>query len=70
MWKIFLRWGRIKDIFISSRLNIKGQRFGFVRFFEVVDVDVLERRLNLIWIGTWKLRVNKPKYRSTQGTRH
>jgi len=44
--------GRIKDIFISRRLNIKRQRFGFVRFQEVVEVDELERRLNAIWIGT------------------
>nr|XP_007133499.1 hypothetical protein PHAVU_011G184000g [Phaseolus vulgaris]ESW05493.1 hypothetical protein PHAVU_011G184000g [Phaseolus vulgaris] len=68
MWKIFQRWGRIKDIFISRRLNIKRQRFEFVRFHEVVEEDELERRLNAIWIGTWKLRVNKSKYRKVTGT--
>jgi len=68
MWKIFQRWGRIKDIFISRRLNIKRQRFGFVRFHEVVEEDELERRLNDIWIGTWKLRANKAKYTKVTGT--
>jgi len=59
----------LRAFFISSRLNVKRQRFGFVRFQEVVDVDVLERKLNVIWIGIWKLRVNKPKYRRSWGTR-
>jgi len=68
MWKIFQRRGRIKDIFISRRLNIKRQRFRFVRFHEVVEEDELERRLNAIWIGTWKLRANKAKYTKVTGT--
>ena len=34
----------------------------------MVEVDELERRLNAIWIGTWKLRVNKSKYRKVPGT--
>jgi len=54
---------------VRDGTNIKGQRFSFVRFQEVVDADVLKRRLNAIWIGTWKVRVNKPKYRRSQGSR-
>jgi len=69
MWKVFQRQGRLKDVFISRRLNVKRQRFGFVRFQEVVDVVALEKRLNLFWIRTWKLRVNKPKYRRYQESR-
>ena len=34
----------------------------------MVEEDELERRLILIWIGTWKLRENKPKYRRVQKT--
>jgi len=62
MWKVFQRQGKLKDVFISRRLNIKKQRFGFVRFQEKLDVDALERRLSLIWIGTWKLRVGVIKW--------
>jgi len=38
LWKIFRRWGRVSDVFISRRLNIKKQRFGFVRFLGVQNV--------------------------------
>ena len=33
MLKIFQRWTRVKEVFISHRLNKWGRRFGFVRFF-------------------------------------
>jgi len=62
LWKNFRRWGRVSDVFISSRLNIKKQTFGFVRFQGVQDVRTLENQLNTIWIGSWKMKANKPKY--------
>ena len=63
-----------------ERFSVKGKnqrrlyfketkRFGCVRFQEVVNAKALESRLNLIWIGTWKLRVNRPKYRRNEKTR-
>jgi len=61
MWKIFQRWERIKDVFISKRLKVKKQRFEFAKFQGVVNEEGLKRRLSLIWIGTWKLRVNRPR---------
>jgi len=33
MHKVFQRWARVKEVFISRRLNKWGRRFGFVRFF-------------------------------------
>jgi len=33
MIKIFQRWARVKEVFISHRLNKWGRRFKFVRFF-------------------------------------
>ncbi|ESW30479.1 hypothetical protein PHAVU_002G156300 [Phaseolus vulgaris] len=47
---------------IKGRLNIKKQRFGFVRFLGVQNVRELEYHLNTIWIGSWKLNANRPKY--------
>jgi len=35
MWKVFQRWGRVSDTLISRRLNVKKQRFEFVRFLGV-----------------------------------
>ena len=55
-------WGRVSDVFISRRLDSGKRRFGFVSFQGVLDVRVLERKLDAIWIGLWKLRVNIPKF--------
>ena len=62
MWKIFQRWERVVDVFISRRLDPRNRRLGFVSFQGVMDAQVLERRLDAIWIGLWKLRVNLPKF--------
>jgi len=69
LWKIFPRWGRVSDVFISRRLNIKKQRFGFVRFLGVQNVRELEYHLNTIRIGSWKLNANRPKYIRATETR-
>jgi len=62
LWKVFQRWGRVLDVFISRKLNARNQRFGFVRFHGVSDAHSLKRKLDAIWIGTWQLQVNLPKY--------
>jgi len=69
LWKIFRRWGRVSDVFISRRLNIKKQRFGFVRFQGVQNIRELENQLNTIWIGSWKLYANRPKYNKLAETK-
>jgi len=67
MLKIFQRWTRVKEVFISRRLNWWGRRFGFVRFFDVRKVGKLERELDQIYVGNTKLNVNIPKYHRQQG---
>ena len=62
LWKVFQRWGRVLDVFISRKLNSRNRRYGFVRFQGVEDAYALEKKLDAIWIGTWKLQVNIPKY--------
>ena len=37
LWKVFQRWGRILDVFISRKFNARNRRFGFVRFHGVSD---------------------------------
>jgi len=63
MFKVFQKWARVKDVFISRRLNKWGRRFGFVRFFGMRDVGHLERELDQLYVGNKKLFVNIPKYR-------
>jgi len=43
MWKIFRRWGMVKEVFISRKLNREGHKFGFVRFLKVKNVKALEK---------------------------
>ena len=66
MLKIFQRWARVKEVFISRRRNKWGRRFGFVRFFSVLNESKLEKELDQIFIGNMKLYVNLPKYRRTE----
>lgn len=58
LWKMFLKWGKVVDVFIPMKRNKEGKAFGFVRFKEVAYPQELERRLDQIWIGTYKLRAN------------
>ncbi|ESW18232.1 hypothetical protein PHAVU_006G023800, partial [Phaseolus vulgaris] len=69
LWKVFQRWGRVLDVFVSRKLNARNQKFGFVRFQGVNDVRSLERELDAIWIGTWKLQVNLSMYQRKDGPR-
>jgi len=62
MLKLFQRWARVKEVFISRRLNRWGRRFGFVRFFYVENAMRLERDLDSLYIGNRKLYVNLPRY--------
>jgi len=69
LWKVFQRWGRVMDVFVSRKLNARNRKFGFVRFQGVKDVYSLERELSAFWIGTWKMQVNLPKYQRKDGPR-
>lgn len=56
LWKLFMKWGRVVEVFVRGKKNKEGRAFGFVRFKEVPYPQELERRLDQIWIGTYKLR--------------
>ncbi|GKU93443.1 hypothetical protein SLEP1_g7038 [Rubroshorea leprosula] len=62
MWKTFLKFGRVYDIYSPNRKSKNGGRFGFVRFLGVSDRNELERQLDQIWIGGQKLWVNRPRF--------
>jgi len=66
MANVFQKWARVKEVFISRKLNKWGRRFGFVSFYGVKNVTRLERELDHIYIGGRKLYVNIPKYRRNQ----
>ncbi|GKV44307.1 hypothetical protein SLEP1_g51499 [Rubroshorea leprosula] len=62
MWRTFLKYGRVYDIYSPNRKSRSGARFGFVRFLNVHDKRELESQLDQIWVGDWKLWVNSPRF--------
>ncbi|GKV15863.1 hypothetical protein SLEP1_g26605 [Rubroshorea leprosula] len=66
MWRTFLKFGRVYDIYCPNRKSRNGGRFGFVRFLDVKDKRELERHLDQIWVGDRKLWVNYPRYDTSQ----
>jgi len=48
MFRVFQKWARVKEVFISRRLNRWGRRFEFVQLFPVSNEGRLEKheRLN------------------------
>ncbi|GKV27604.1 hypothetical protein SLEP1_g36760 [Rubroshorea leprosula] len=66
MWKTFLQFGRVYAIYSPRRRNRNGNRFGFVRFLDVIDKKELERKLDQIWVGDRKLWVNIPRFDAMQ----
>lgn len=49
-------------MFIPNKRNKEGKVFGFVRFKEVAYPHELEKRLDQIWIGSYKLRANFTRF--------
>lgn len=62
MWKIFLKWGDVRDVYIPPRRDKKGLRFGFVKFKDVLILKALEEKLASIKIGDIRLEVNIPMF--------
>jgi len=70
LFKLFQKWGRVKEVFISRRVNRWSRRFGFVRFFGVENVGSLEKALDRCYVGSKKLHVNLPRYRREEFVRN
>ncbi|GJT09747.1 nucleotide-binding alpha-beta plait domain-containing protein [Tanacetum coccineum] len=62
MYELFSEVGEIADVYVARKLSKAGKRFGFARFFRVGNIQSLEKRLNRISIGSFKLKVNIAKY--------
>ncbi|MCI17509.1 endonuclease/exonuclease/phosphatase family protein, partial [Trifolium medium] len=62
LWVVFRKYGRVAEVYIPKKLDKWGRRFGFVKFKEVNEVEVLGERLKDVWLGTFKLRVNRARF--------
>jgi hypothetical protein len=59
-------WKGGRCIYIPKKVDKQGRRFGFVKFRDVKDAMELLRSISDIWIGSFKLRVNRSKFRKNQ----
>ncbi|MCH81494.1 RNA recognition motif [Trifolium medium] len=62
LWELFRKFGRVGEVYIPKKLDKWGRRFGFVKFKDVLDVEVLSRNLRDVWLGSFKLRVNLSRF--------
>lgn len=50
LWRIFQRWGKVRDVMVPRKRTKDGKRFGFVRFEGVKDYKQMEYQLDKILI--------------------
>jgi RNA recognition motif-containing protein len=62
LWKLFLKFGNVGEVFIPKKLDKRGRRFGFVKFKEVKEVEILSEKLRDVWMGSFKLWVNRSRF--------
>jgi hypothetical protein len=61
-----MKYGRVREVYIPKKLDKRGCRFGFVKFLEVKDVDELCDNLQEVWLGSFKLFVNRPRFNRSE----
>nr|KYP76681.1 hypothetical protein KK1_020933 [Cajanus cajan] len=66
LWKLFQRWGQVREVYVLAKRDRYGKRFGFVRFSKVENIHQLGRVLDQIEIEGKKLSVNIPRYNRKQ----
>jgi hypothetical protein len=62
LWKVFGRFGRLGDVYIPNKVDKWGKRFAFVKFREEKYVEELSDSLDDIWLGSFKLKVNRLRF--------
>ncbi|GJZ03380.1 putative RNA-directed DNA polymerase, eukaryota, reverse transcriptase zinc-binding domain protein [Tanacetum coccineum] len=67
LWKMFSRYGNVVDVYVAFKRTKKGFRFVFVRFINIGDVVLFERKLKTILIGEVSLVINIAKYYKSEG---
>nr|GEV93966.1 hypothetical protein [Tanacetum cinerariifolium] len=61
-WKKCQEYGRVIDVYIPNRRNKSGDRFGFVRFIHIKDVDRLVKNLCTLLMGRLRLHANVARF--------
>ncbi|CAL5200993.1 unnamed protein product [Lathyrus oleraceus] len=51
IYKVFKEYGDVDEVVVLAKRNKRGKKFGFVRFFEVMDEKNLAVKLDSIFLG-------------------
>ncbi|XP_058755462.1 uncharacterized protein LOC131628653 [Vicia villosa] len=62
MYEIFQTYGDIDEVIIPNKRDKRGMRYGFVRFFGVIDSEFLATKLDNIFLENKKIFVNLPRF--------
>ncbi|KAJ9557474.1 hypothetical protein OSB04_012088 [Centaurea solstitialis] len=63
IWKVFIRIGKIVDLYVAKKRNKQGCRFGFARFLGISDLKGFEGKLNNTWVGGQRLLANVARFK-------
>ncbi|MCH93535.1 RNA recognition motif, partial [Trifolium medium] len=63
------RYGRVGDVYIPKKVDKWGRHFGFVKFREVKEIGELNQDLEDVWIGSFKLQVNRSRFDRNEESR-
>ncbi|KAK2381717.1 hypothetical protein QL285_069304 [Trifolium repens] len=63
------RYWKVGEVYIPDKLDKTGKRFGFARFEDVNDRQMLLQKIEETWIGTYKPRANLPKFTRGEGVK-
>ncbi|XVF38883.1 hypothetical protein REPUB_Repub20aG0141200 [Reevesia pubescens] len=66
LWRIFENHGNVVDVFIPRKRNVRGKRFGFVRFAGRNEAVRAVTALNGAWLLDSRLGVNAARFNNTQ----
>lgn len=66
MWEVFYKWGLVRDDYIPPKRDKLGKIFGFVRLQKVNNEKVMAEKLDSLWIGSYNLKVDLPKFQRGQ----
>ncbi|KAI5411237.1 hypothetical protein KIW84_056385 [Lathyrus oleraceus] len=62
MYEFFQYYGKLDEVIIPSKKDVRGRRYGFIRFFNVTDSRLLATKLDNSFLDNVKLHVNIPKF--------
>ncbi|MCH94716.1 RNA-binding protein 25-like, partial [Trifolium medium] len=69
MLRAFQHYGDVTEVVIPVKRGVGGHRFGFARFYRVVDTRRFESELDSIIIGREKISVNLSRFHRVEGER-